>query len=75
MVPPPSRSRGWGALSSAESTRVGGRAAPGDDTPLRSQSTDVHFVVESERPAYWRTGAYGVYTGQGFERSGDTRPF
>ena len=67
---------GLGALSSAESTRIGGQTAPGGgETPLRNQSTAVHFVVESERPAYWRTGAYGAYTGQGFQRVDDTQPF
>ncbi len=65
-----------GALSSAESTRIGGQTAPGSgDNPLRNQSTEIHFVVESEQPSYWRTGAYGEYTGQGFERVDDTQSF
>ena len=65
-----------GALSSASSTQIGGQTAPsGGESPLRNQSTEVHFVVESERPAYWRTGAYGTYTGQGFQRAESTQPF
>ena len=63
---------GLGALSAADATRVGGTAS---GAPLRSQDTAVHFVVRSNRPTYWRTGAYGRYTGQGWERTGGSEPF
>lgn len=33
-------------------------------------SPEVRFVVQSERPAYWRVDAYDRYTGQGWVRSG-----
>ncbi|MEZ3114611.1 transglutaminase domain-containing protein [Halobaculum sp. MBLA0147] len=67
----------FGALSATDTTSVGGQTAPGapGDSPLRNQSTEVHMIVESTQPGYWRTGAYGRYTGQGFERAGDARPF
>lgn len=68
-------SSGFGALSAAESASVGGATAPGSDRPLANQSAEVHFVVETSAPTYWRTGAYGVYTGQGFDRAGDARAF
>ncbi|MFB6084385.1 MAG: DUF3488 and DUF4129 domain-containing transglutaminase family protein [Halorientalis sp.] len=35
-------------------------------------SPEVRFTVESERAAYWRTGAYDRYTGDGWVRTGST---
>ncbi|MFB6244028.1 MAG: transglutaminaseTgpA domain-containing protein, partial [Halobaculum sp.] len=66
-----------GALTAADSASVGGRTAPGSgaQNPLRNQSSAVHFVVESTAPSYWRTGAYGQYTGQGWERAGESTAF
>jgi transglutaminase-like putative cysteine protease len=68
---------GLGALSAADTTTVGGLTSPGSlsDSPLRNQSSEVHFVVRSTKPTYWRTGAYSQYTGQGWERSGSPEPF
>ncbi|AQL43167.1 hypothetical protein BV210_10760 [Halorientalis sp. IM1011] len=37
-----------------------------------SLSEEVRFTVESERPTYWRTGAYDRYTGDGWVRTGST---
>ena len=33
------------------------------------QSERVDFIVESERPSYWRIGVYDIYTSQGWESS------
>jgi transglutaminase-like putative cysteine protease len=38
-------------------------------------SPSVRFTVESSRPAYWGTAAYDRYTGDGWVRSGDVRPY
>ncbi|NHN48298.1 DUF4129 domain-containing protein [Halostella sp. JP-L12] len=57
---------GLGALNPGDRTSVGGSLG-GQDGGLRNQSAATHFYVESEEPAYWRTGAYGVYTGDGWE--------
>ncbi|WP_424017562.1 transglutaminase TgpA family protein [Halorientalis pallida] len=37
-----------------------------------SLSEEVRFTVESPREAYWRTGAYDRYTGDGWVRTGST---
>ncbi|RXK47325.1 transglutaminase TgpA family protein [Halorientalis pallida] len=37
-----------------------------------SLSPEVRFTVESPREAYWRTGAYDRYTGDGWVRTGST---
>jgi transglutaminase-like putative cysteine protease len=37
-----------------------------------SLSSAVRFTVESPREAYWRTGAYDRYTGDGWVRTGST---
>ncbi|MFB6126132.1 MAG: DUF3488 and DUF4129 domain-containing transglutaminase family protein [Halolamina sp.] len=37
-----------------------------------SLSPEVRFTVEADRKAYWRTGSYNRYTGQGWVRSGET---
>ena len=63
---------GLGALSPGDSTDVGGSL--GGESALRSQSDEVHFRVESTQPSYWRTGAYGEYTGAGWERRSGTTP-
>ncbi len=34
------------------------------------QNPDVRFVVDGDRPRYWRTGSYDRYTGDGWIRSG-----
>jgi transglutaminase-like putative cysteine protease len=42
------------------------------DLPFKKewhQSERVDFVVESERPSYWRIGVYDTYTSQGWESS------
>ncbi|MGQ4557615.1 transglutaminase domain-containing protein [Halobellus sp. GM3] len=38
-------------------------------------SPAVRFTVESPRPAYWRTAAYDRYTGDGWVRTGNERPY
>jgi transglutaminase-like putative cysteine protease len=54
-----------GALSVGNRTRVGGGSAA-------DGSSAVHFVVRAAAPAYWRTGAFVDYTGDGW-RGGDDR--
>jgi transglutaminase-like putative cysteine protease len=65
---------GLGALNPGDSTGVGGNIGLDNET-YASTNTDVHFTVESSQAAYWRTGAYGSYTGSGWERSGDTEEY
>jgi hypothetical protein len=57
-------SSGLGALNPGDRTSVGGSLG---GESLRNQSAETHFYVESPEPAYWRTGAYDVYTGEGWE--------
>jgi transglutaminase-like putative cysteine protease len=60
-----------------ERTVEGGLIASSDRVDVVgsiSLSPEVRFTVESEEPAYWRVGAYDRYTGQGWVRSGQTRP-
>ncbi|WP_135820372.1 transglutaminase domain-containing protein [Halostella litorea] len=56
-------SAGLGALNPGDSTSVGGSLG---GASLRNQSAETHFYVESDQPAYWRTGAYDMYTGEGW---------
>ena len=63
---------GLGALSPGDSTDVGGSL--GGESALRSQSDEVHFRVQSTQASYWRTGAYGEYTGAGWERRDGATP-
>ncbi|MFC6719466.1 DUF3488 and DUF4129 domain-containing transglutaminase family protein [Natrialbaceae archaeon GCM10025810] len=51
-----------GALDSSQ-----GRSAVGGGVDL---SPEVRFTVESERPAYWRTGVYDRFTGDEWVRTG-----
>ncbi|MBV0900242.1 transglutaminase TgpA family protein [Haloarcula salina] len=61
---------GLGALNPGGQTAVGGDI--GGDGAFTSQSTETHFTVRSAEPAYWRTAAYGNYTGTGW--NGRARP-
>jgi transglutaminase-like putative cysteine protease len=61
----------FGALDPGDSTGVGGDTGFDSDT-FASNDTAVHFVAESPRATYWRTGAYSTYTGRGWERETDT---
>ena len=60
-----------GALRVGQSTGVGSGAL---SAALRNQSTTPHFLVESDAAAYWRTGAFDTYTGQGWAQGGEARP-
>jgi len=62
-----------GALSPGQQTDVGGSL--GGQSALQSQNAEIHFVVRSTDAAYWRTGAYGNYTGVGWRQDGETRPY
>jgi transglutaminase-like putative cysteine protease len=59
-----------GALGAGDRQSVGGSI--GNESTFRSLNADVHFTVESDRPGYWRTGAYDTYTGDGWERTADS---
>ncbi len=60
-----------GALTPDSRTGVGGSL--GDAVTNRSDA--VHFTVEADRATYWRTAAYGRYTGQGWTRDRDLRAY
>jgi len=62
-----------GALNPDEETVIGGRI--GDDDTFNNTDTAVHFRVESQRGAYWRTGTYDRYTGSGWAQSEASRPY
>ncbi|WP_284014845.1 transglutaminase TgpA family protein [Halobaculum litoreum] len=65
---------GLGALGAQSATSVGGAlAGESGESALRNQSAEVHFVVETTRPTYWRTGAFDAYTGQGWARTGESQ--
>jgi len=72
-------SSGLGALNPGDSTGVGGSLG-GQSGALRNQSAETHFYVDSDEPAYWRTGAYSEYDGTGWsdlgapDEVGDQRP-
>jgi transglutaminase-like putative cysteine protease len=38
-------------------------------------SPKVRFTVESEEPSYWQTAAFDRYTGSGWVRTGELRPY
>ncbi|RDI69599.1 transglutaminaseTgpA domain-containing protein [Halopelagius longus] len=63
-----------GALDPTPSTTVGQSVADGEN-PYRSLGTEVHFTVRSSSPSYWRTGAYGTYTGDRWTQTDDSRPY
>ncbi len=66
---------GFGALNPGSSTDVGGETGVGGSgNAFRSQSNTVHFTVTSPEPAYWRTGAYDGYTGDGWRQTGGVSP-
>lgn len=54
---------------------VAGETQIGTVRSYRNPSEEVQFVVDSTEPAYWRTAAYDVYTGQGWYRSTEQSPF
>lgn len=65
---------GDGARRPLEDNLLGepGRVAVGGSISL---SPDVRFSVSADAPALWRTGAFDRYSGDGWFRSGRTRPF
>ncbi|SFR67650.1 transglutaminase domain-containing protein [Halogeometricum limi] len=67
-------SAGLGALSPTQRAPVGSDGSTGEN-PYRSLDSEVHFTVESDRPAYWRTGSYATYTDDGWRRTGETTPY
>jgi transglutaminase-like putative cysteine protease len=62
----PGSGSGFGALNPGASTGVGASESLVSES-LRSRSSRAHFVVESRKATYWRTGAYETYTGDGWE--------
>ncbi|WP_435178247.1 transglutaminaseTgpA domain-containing protein [Halorussus sp. AFM4] len=65
---------GLGALDPGSRTSVGGSLAS-DAGAFRSRNAETHFTVRSTAAGYWRTGAYDTYTGSGWKRSGERRPY
>ncbi|MGB9987970.1 transglutaminase TgpA family protein [Salarchaeum japonicum] len=63
-----------GALNAGSQVGVGGDLAS-NDSAFRSLNDEVHFVVESPQPAYWRTNAYTTYTGTGWSTDGATTAY
>ncbi|GAA0280620.1 transglutaminaseTgpA domain-containing protein [Halobacterium noricense] len=59
-----------GALSPGQETSVGGSLASENSSGFQSQNDEIHFVVNADRPAYWRTNAYDRYTGSGWQQTG-----
>lgn len=70
-----SASGALGALSAVSQMKVGSSQASTASNPYSSLNQEVHFVVRSEQPSYWRTGSFDRYTGQGWERTGDAQSF
>ena len=67
---------GLGALNPTDQTGVGGSLADENATnPFRTLGNETHFVVRATDSTYWRTGAYDRYTGEGWERTGESRPY
>jgi MYXO-CTERM domain-containing protein len=69
----PSGGSGGGGGSTVE----GSLLAAGDRVGIQgsiSLSPELRFTVESDRASYWRAAAYDRYTGEGWVRTGDTRP-
>ncbi|MEF8812303.1 MAG: transglutaminaseTgpA domain-containing protein [Halovenus sp.] len=62
-----------GALNPGSETVVGGKI--GDDDTFNNTDTAVHFEVESQRGAYWRTATYDRYTGSGWAQTGTSEPY
>jgi len=63
---------------SSSTTGVASFADTGDSVRISgaiSLSTQEQFTVESPRRSYLTTGTYDRYTGSGWVRSGDTRPY
>lgn len=64
-----------GALSAVQETNAGSSTGSASTNPYNSLNQEVHFVVRTDEPSYWRTGSFDTYTGQGWERTGDSEPF
>ncbi|WP_049999011.1 transglutaminaseTgpA domain-containing protein [Halococcus sediminicola] len=70
----PLESSGGGGTESIEA----GLLAGDDEVSVQgsiSLSPKVRFTVESSRGDYWRVASYDRYTGQGWVRTGDDRPY
>ena len=65
---------GLGSLTPGTQTGVGGGLGLDNDT-FASLDTEVHLTAQSPEPTYWRTAAYGTYTGDGWTREADTEPY
>ncbi|GAB7093749.1 hypothetical protein JCM30237_09010 [Halolamina litorea] len=72
---PASAAGALGALSSLSQLSAGSSQGSEAANPYSSLNQEVHFVVESDRPSYWRTGSFDRYTGQGWERTGEAADF
>lgn len=64
---------GLGALNPGEEAGVGGDVGFDPET-YGNSDTSVHFTVESEEPAYWRTDVYDEYTGEGWQQTDESVP-
>ncbi|WP_302083834.1 transglutaminaseTgpA domain-containing protein [Salinibaculum rarum] len=67
----------FGALNHGQQTSVGSRTplSTGNSSSAAGprQAAIPHFRVESDDPAYWRTNAYDVYTGETWKRTSTQR--
>jgi len=66
--------QGLGSLRPGSETGAGGEIRL-DNGTFASTDTETHFTARSSQPTYWRTAAFGRYTGAGWERTTETSPY
>lgn len=66
--------QGLGSLRPGSDTGAGGEIRL-DNGTFASTDTEIHFTARSSQPTYWRTAAFGNYTGAGWGRTTETRSY
>jgi transglutaminase-like putative cysteine protease len=66
--------QGLGSLRPGSQTGAGGEIRL-DNGTFASTDTAIHFTARSSQPTYWRTAAFGNYTGAGWGRTTETRSY
>jgi transglutaminase-like putative cysteine protease len=66
--------QGLGSLRPGSETGAGGEIRL-DNGTFASTDTEIHFTARSSQPTYWRTAAFGNYTGAGWGRTTETRSY